>query len=153
MHTSPGPISRADGFNVTQLAGVLGRYSQDRGVQARMDRVMQAPDVLEHRRGSEEPPQSHALRRRLSWSQQEELVRRYEAGEGCSNLARVFGISENGVLGQLRRSGVVLRTPGKLSEEDVASMRMLRAQGMTHKTIAEQFGVTRSVVTRRLRVH
>lgn len=51
---------------------------------------------------------------------------------------------------QLRRCGVVLRPPGRLSLAHVDEMRRWRQDGWTYAAIGDRFGVTRSAVKLRL---
>jgi hypothetical protein len=91
------------------------------------------------------------LTHRLGKATVARLVRDYEAGDGCTTLARRYGLSENGVLAEVKRSGVELRPPGKLTEVDVAEMARLRAAGWTYRAIGQRFGVSRTAATARLR--
>ncbi|MGL5823495.1 MAG: hypothetical protein ACRCYU_01325 [Nocardioides sp.] len=80
-----------------------------------------------------------------------QIVREYEAGDGCCTLAVSHGLSENGVLALLKRQGVMLRPPGKVTPADVREMARLRERGWTYRAIGERFGVTRVAVKRRIR--
>jgi len=93
-----------------------------------------------------------AVAHRLTPARMDRLLQEYRAGDGCTVLARRFGVSESGVLAQLKRAGVAVRPAnlGKLTVEDVAAMRRLREAGWTHRAIGERFGVTRQAVGRRL---
>jgi hypothetical protein len=77
-------------------------------------------------------------------------VRDYLAGEGCTVLSRRYGVSENGVVYQLRRSGVAVRPRGKVTNQQVEQMRKLRDSGWTYQAIGDLFGITRSAVKLRL---
>lgn len=137
------------------VAEVLGRYSNDKSVAARLERVAKA--LVEAQAGRTDtnpvPRQDwhpHALDSRLSATQKASLVGRYRDGEGSSTLARAFGLSENGVLALLRRLGVALRPPSKVTAADRTGMQRLRQAGWTYAAIGERFGVTRVTVSRQL---
>lgn len=139
------------------LAGVLGRYSNDKSVATRLARVAKALVEAQAGRSDTDPGphqdwHPHSLDSRLSAMQKASLVERYLADEGSSTLARSFGLSENGVLALLRRSGVVLRPPSKVTAADRTEMQRLRQAGWTHAAIGEWFGVARATVARRLAV-
>jgi len=80
-----------------------------------------------------------------------QLVADYAAGDGCTTLSRRYGVSENAVLAHLKRVGVPIRPPGKVSLDDLAEMDRLRANGWTYRAIGERFGITRSAASFRLR--
>ncbi len=138
-----------------RVAGVLGRYSNDRAVGARLAQVRRALTEAEGALsvpGSRQAAQwrSHALASRLDTAQTSLLVERYMSGEGSSTLARAFGLSENGVLAQLRRSGAKIRPLGKVTPAEVQEMARLRERGLTYKAIGDRYGITRASVAKRL---
>ncbi len=77
------------------------------------------------------------------------MTREYEQGEDITVLARRYGISENGVLAHLERSGLP-RRHGKVTDEEVEEMALLREAGWTYRRIGEKYGLTRRSVSRRL---
>lgn len=79
------------------------------------------------------------------------MTRQYAEGEGSTVLARRYGISENGVLAHLERSGVP-RRHGKVTAQDVVEMARLREAGWTYRRIAQEYGLTRRSVSRRLKL-
>lgn len=101
------------GVSLGRLAEVLGRYSKNRAALARIEPASRAVAPRAVTGQAALAPKAHALSRRLTPAQQDELVRRYQAGQGCSTLGREFGVSENAVLAQLRWAGVQVRVPGK----------------------------------------
>jgi len=134
------------------LAEVLGRYSKTAQVAERITRIPEARAKSGPRHDHELEWRPHALWRRLSREQLESLAQEYLQGEGSTVLARRYGVSENAVLGQLKREGVALRKPGKLTAEDVGEMQRLRDHGWTYRDIGNRFGVTRVAVSRRLAI-
>ncbi len=97
---------------------VLGRYSKLDRFQKRLDRLEKALVTAPNRSDpTTETWQPHALNRRLTADQQSQLITDYQAGDGCTVLSRRYGISENGALDHLRRHGVTLRPPGKVTTD------------------------------------
>jgi hypothetical protein len=140
--------SSTNAFKVT-LADVLARYSRGLPTARRIGRVRRAL--------AEMPPRpaevlwvAHGVARRLGQTTVAQLVRDYKSGDGCRILARRYNLSENGVLAQLKRSGVVLRPPAKVTVTDFAEMARLRASGWTYRALGERFGMTRTAVSARL---
>ena len=134
------------------MAEVLGRYSNDKAAQGRMGRAVEGLSLnpSNEARPSKSRWKRHALRKRLSPEEKATLVQRYIEGEASPVLAKAFGLSENGVLAQLRRSGVKLRPLGKVTPADVHEMRRLRARGLTYQAIGDRYGITRVSVSKRL---
>lgn len=91
-----------------------------------------------------------ALAKRLPPEQLDLMVQEYLSGEGCTVLSRRYGTSENGVIAHLKRRGVPIRPRGKLSTADRDEIRRLRDAGWSLQSIADQFAVTRSAVSRHL---
>ena len=135
------------------VAEVLGRYSNDTTALDRMNKVVEVlrrrPTASDQETGS--PRWSaHTVERRLSGEQKAALSQAYLAGESTPVLARRYGICENSVLAQLRRSGVPVRPGGKVTAADVDEMRQLRSRGLTYRAIGERYGITRTSVAKRL---
>lgn len=133
------------------MAEVLGRYSKAGRVADRITWLRAAVTRSGPRPDSEPEWRPRALSRRLSADQLERMREEYRQGEGCTVLARRYGVSENALLTQLKRTGVVLREPGrKVTVENVIEMQRLREQGWTYQAIADRFGITRVAVSQRL---
>lgn len=129
-------------FVLVRPAEVLGRYSRKTTTRERIASVL-----LELSRTGERKPttngnsQPHALVRRLGRERVERVVADYLAGNGCTTLARQYGVSENGILALLKRSGIELRPPVvKVTADEVVEMLQLRSQGWTYRAIGERYG-------------
>ncbi len=66
-------------------------------------------------------PRVHALKRRLSNSVIDEIVRRYEAGESSLAIAKDHDVSSSALIRVLRSRGVAIREQS-LSEEVVSGV-------------------------------
>ncbi len=141
--------ARARGSQTTAVAEVLGQYSRLAHLGRALHRLRQQL-AANPSRDAESVWMGQSLKQRLGPGALAELERDYLAGVGCTRLAERYGISENGVLSHLRRVGIELRPPGKLTEGDVLLARDLRADGWTYSAIAEQLGVTRTAIKWRL---
>lgn len=86
-----------------------------------------------------------SLRRRLSPQVIEELVDRYNTGEGTPALSREYHISKSGLLQLLRAEGVSLRRQ-PLAPEDAKRAVRLYENGLTIDEVAEQIGSSYSTV-------
>ena len=145
------PLGAARGHSGEgRTAEVLARYSRLTIVKKRLAGIRTVLASTAQREAIAAGWQPHSLARRLGRDQIDRLVSGYLAGVGSTVLARRYGVSENSVLAQLKRSGVKLRPPGKVSADDVTEMARLRHEGWTYTAIGEKFGITRTAVSRRL---
>lgn len=68
-------------------------------------------------RALDEQTPPRRLCRRLSISEQQDIISRYEQGETAINLAQTFNISKTGLLKLLRDGGVPVRARGRRTGE------------------------------------
>jgi hypothetical protein len=134
----------------SRSAEVLERYSKFGTLASRIGRVRSGALRTGERPDPPDAWRPQALARRLSTGDLVQMEREYLAGDGCTILSRRYGVSENAVLAHLRRVGLVVRSLGKVTLDDVTEMRRLRSRGWTYQSIGERFGITRTAVSRRL---
>jgi hypothetical protein len=72
---------------------------------------------------------------------------------GCGVLTRRYGLPTNTMLDSLKREGVELRGPSKVTPEEMAATVRPRQGGWTYLQIGEQLGVSKVTVMRRLDRH
>ncbi|WP_043264976.1 helix-turn-helix domain-containing protein [Streptomyces sp. CT34] len=85
-----------------------------------------------------------------------EIVALYKGGLPVERLRERFGISTWTLYDLLRRHRVPLRAtayPDSASRRAVAEYGRLRGDGMTHREIAEKFGITPNTLYHALRRH
>jgi hypothetical protein len=142
--------ARFDDVSEGRSAEVLERYSKFQTIPNRLERIRKAV-VSSPLRPRDRHWEPQALNRRLPADELAQIIEEYQAGIGATTLARVHGISENGLRGHLTRCGIAIRPLGKVTEDAVAEMARLRVAGWTYKAIGERFGITRSAVSLRLK--
>ena len=102
---------------------------------------------------SEEKGQlSNPVQRRLTDTEIDDLVARYEARSTIEILASKFGVHRTTVMDHLRRRAVPRRTPRKLTDQMVADSAHRYSSGETLAGVAEQLGIAPSTITRELRL-
>lgn len=89
------------------------------------------------------------LRRRIRVRDQQ-LIKRYEAGETVKRLAREFGMNHSTIRALLVEAGVTVRTRRRLSVEQIARAHDLYLDGYSTTQIAELFGCYASTIGRAL---
>ena len=99
-------------------------------------------------RGCTPPPRQQ--QRRLEPDEQEDLVRRYQAGDLMTELAERFGIHRRTVSAILKRHGVPTRASG-LSPGQIQRAVLMYAQGQSLAKIGKTLGVDAGTVHSRLR--
>jgi len=136
------------------LAEVLGRYSNlgatgvtirpscDRAIRDSRTEPWQAPKLTGATRV-----------RQAVFGRETEILAEYDAGTGCTTLARKYELSETAMLSWLHRQGATLRSFGILAPQDTLEMARLRQDGWTLRAIGEEYGVTRQAVAMRLKRH
>ena len=83
--------------------------------------------------------------------QKQQIVDLYLAGEGCTSLAKKFGVHENSILKQLKRAGVEIRNAvRKILPEDHAKIVEMYQQEMSAPKIAEHFNCSHVLILRYL---
>lgn len=92
-------------------------------------------------------PVPRRIRRRISPSTIDEIVRRYESGQGTPKLCEEFGISKPSMLDLLHERGVQMRRQS-LSVAQRARVVQLYEQGVAIKPIAEKLGSSFGTVHR-----
>jgi Helix-turn-helix domain len=95
---------------------------------------------------------SNPARRRLTGSEIDDLVARYEAGSTIEMLASALVIHRTTVMAHLERRSVSRRSPRKLTDDLVAEAAHRYASGETLAEIAGIFDVAPSTLTRELRL-
>jgi hypothetical protein len=85
------------------------------------------------------------LRRRLSPQVIEELVGRYNTGEGTPALSREYHISKSGLLQLLRAEGVPLRRQPLASEDAKRAVRLYKS-GLIVSEVVDQIGYSYGAV-------
>jgi len=88
--------------------------------------------------------------RRLTKSQQADLVERYRSGDLMTDLAETYGIDRRTVSSILKRHDVPSRPRG-LSVEQVQEAVLMYAQGKSLAAIGKDLGVDAGTVHNRLR--
>ena len=87
--------------------------------------------------GKRKPKQRH---RRLTKSQTQELIDRYQAGETARQLGEAFKINKKTVCKILKREGIPTRHR-KLSESDIDQAIELYESGLSLQAVGDQLGV------------
>ncbi len=130
------------GYTTNNAVDLMGRYSNP-NIVARLERVLsgQGRDRVSHR----PVPSLRQQQTRLTDSQRSEVVRRYEAGESASALAREFGVHRTTVFRALRAGGVDVRY-GILTHDDVDEARALYQSGVSLAAVGERLGVAAGTV-------
>jgi hypothetical protein len=82
----------------------------------------------------------------------EELVARYNAGEGTPALGREYGVSKTGLLQLFQTEGVSLRRQA-ISPQDAERAVRLYESGLTIKQVVEQVGYSFGTIRRVLHDH
>ena len=95
---------------------------------------------------------SNPVQRRLTDTEIDDLVARYEARSTIEILASKFGVHRTTVMDHLRRRAVPRRTPRKLTDQMVADAAHRYSSGETLAGVAEQLGIAPSTITRELRL-
>ena len=93
--------------------------------------------------------------RKLTDEQEQEIVRRYLAGESGYRLGETLGVTANTVGRFLKRNGIATRSikeaKGGLTDEKESEACALYQEGQTFNFLAEMFGINRSTVRSILR--
>jgi hypothetical protein len=89
---------------------------------------------------------------RLSPEQVDELVRRYEAGESATALAREFGINQQTALDHLHRQGVaVIRSRMAIANDQLPELRSLYEDGLSLNQLGEIYGCSHTAISAALK--
>lgn len=94
------------------------------------------------------------MKRRFTNQQEEEITRRYKAGEGTVILARLYRTSPQTIQGAVRRQGATLRPVGstRIKRLDDELNLILKASGSeSQQSIATRYGVSQATIGRLLR--
>ena len=92
---------------------------------------------------------AHALAKRFSSENVEEMIRRYEAGESATALATAHGVAPSALIRQLRESHVVVKK--RLVPDDVAKTMAEDYQvGATMRELETKYGLSHGAVLRAL---
>ena len=83
----------------------------------------------------------------------EEIVRRYTAGESSESIAKSLNVCSETIYLRLRAKGVVLRGAKKISDEDSASIAKEYKEGASGASLAKDYGVSTDTVYKHLRRH
>jgi len=94
--------------------------------------------------------QNYRMHRRLSPTEQAQLVEQYQGGKNTYELARQFRIHRVTVSRMLKHAGVEMRNQG-LSAEQIDAAADLYEEGNSLAKIGEHFGVDHGTVWRQLR--
>lgn len=89
------------------------------------------------------------MKRRLSTSAVDEMVRRYEAGEGSLAIAKDHNVSPSALIRVLRSRGVAIREQA-LSEKVVSEGAALYESGLTLRAVADRLHVSKTTLQRAL---
>lgn len=108
-------------------------------------RLMEAGVTMRPRGGA-----SHALDLPM-----DELVARYEAGEGLGTLSRVYECSPMTIRKRLGAAGITIREPGRNNNAVIdldidGIVTAYRDDGLKLSEVAERYGVSTNTITRRL---
>lgn len=95
---------------------------------------------------------SNPVQRRLTDTEIDALVARYQNGSTIDVLAREFGLHRTTVMDHLERQRVPRRSPRKLTDELVRSSARRYTSGETLAEIAEHLHVSPTTLTRELRL-
>jgi len=140
------PFSRGRIPCRTGVAGLRTRRWQS------LEGRFQVPTWTEQQRLGREGRLSNPVQRRLTDTEIDDLVARYEAGSTIEILASKFGVHRTTVMDHLRRRAVPRRTPRKLTDQMVADAAHRYSSGETLAGVAEQLGIAPSTITRELRL-
>lgn len=128
------------------MAVHLGRYSKQIRSQARTRAALAACEGAVPRVVSEQAWRPHALDRRLSPEQHEQVASYYLGGHSAGWVARRLGISRTGVLSLLRERGIEIRQPGAdnpLKQEQREQILAMQAVGKSQRCVAQELGIDR----------
>ena len=133
-------------YQLYVLVELLGRYSKQ-DITSRLQRLLagSASD-----RPPARPTRSVRRLRRLTESEVDELVERYQNGCSMHTLARDFEIHRTTVSAQLKARGV-WKPPTRLTAEQTTQFVRLYKEGQSLARLAERFTVSQSTVSRILK--
>lgn len=108
------------------------------------------------RAGKNASHRAYAKARKMTAAAVESAALRYAAGESAEQIAEDVGVSLQTVLNRLREHGTPIRSRHQgprreFSQEDVASMCEMYAEGFSQEFIAARFGTTQSRISQELR--
>jgi DNA invertase Pin-like site-specific DNA recombinase len=114
-------------------------------LEAMLERIKAEP-----RRETKHRPGFQELSLRLGDEVMDEIVRRYEAGEGSPTIAREYGVAPSALIRALRARGVRIREQ-VLSDEVVARAAQLYESGLPVQRVADELHVAKSTLLRALK--
>lgn len=82
------------------------------------------------------------MRKTITQTQIENIIRLYQEGLGSDTIAPKFGIHPNTVLKILKKNGIARRPLSAFTPEDVEKMRLMYADNKSLETIGKEFGIT-----------
>lgn len=82
------------------------------------------------------------MRKTITQTQIENIIRLYQEGFGSDTIAPKFGIHPNTVLKILKRNGIDRRPLSAFIQEDIEKMRLMYADNKSLETIGKEFGIT-----------
>lgn len=82
-------------------------------------------------------PTPHKIKYRLTETQVQGILRRYEAGEASATVGKAFGISKTAVISILNEHGIEVRKLG-LTDNQKRNAARLRKSGLTLNEVARQ---------------
>lgn len=134
------------------MAGIIALLSNNSDVTLTPDGLRALAVRHEPREPTQVPAeyQVHRLSERLGTEQIAEIVRRYEAGESATKLAKEYGIAPSALLRLLRERNVVVRRT-KLSAEQDETLGREYAAGATMAELEQKYRLSHNTVHRALR--
>lgn len=92
-------------------------------------------------------PAPHKIKYRITETQVQGILNRYEAGEASATVGKAFGISKTTVISILNEHGITIRKLG-LTDKQKKQATRLRQSGLTLDEVARQIGSNYSAIQR-----
>ena len=134
-----------------RLAGLVELYSKNSTIALSAEglRALSAPSSLERPAFKARSRVEHSLTKRLDVSARQDIIRRYQAGESATSIARDYDVAPSALLNLLRAECVVVRQR-TVTAEQAERMKQEYESGTTVAALSDRHRLSRGAVLRTL---